>query len=253
MRRLCSLWAAGLCLCLSLRAAPHCPRPPTPEGSAYPRPHASNRPTARGIADDVNATRRTVTSTRMTPTRPRAASTRLLAALLAHAAADSPADLAARYDAPACRDAMRRALDPSGAFDTSRWRAVSRNWVQQDGALFDTPRPALYVRNQKVASEMILSSGRTSPFGPRAKLLHAGRFPGPTKVAALRYDKPAALPDDAYLVFSIVGEPSRTALKGYPQPCRNLLREILFRRLHGISTSWPRRRRDAPPQKTSTE
>ena len=95
---------------------------------------------------------------------------------------------------------------------------------------------------------MILSSVRTSPFGPRAKLLHAGRFPGPTKVAALRYDKPAALPDDAYLVFSIVGEPSRTALKGYPQPCRNLLREILFRRLHGISTSWPRRRRDAPPR-----
>jgi hypothetical protein len=73
--------------------------------------------------------------------------------------------LAARYDAPACRSAMRRMLDPTGAFAGSRWAKTSRNWVQQDGALYNGT--ILYVRNQKVGSEMIMSSARHSPLGPQ--------------------------------------------------------------------------------------
>ena len=141
--------------------------------------------------------------------------------LAAHATAESATrTLAARYDAPACRSAMRRMLDPTGAFAGSRWAKTSRNWVQQDGALYNGT--ILYVRNQKVGSEMIMSSARHSPLGPQKPLDYAGRFPR-GDVPSLSYATPAALPAD-FFVFSIVGEPGTVAAKAYLEISRRRTR-----------------------------
>ena len=117
-------------------------------------------------------------------------------------------------------------LDPTGAFAGSRWAATSRNWVQQDGALFNGT--ILYVRNQKVGSDMIMSSARHSPLGPEKPLSYAGRFPRGA-VPSLAYAAPARLPDD-FFVFSIVGDPATVAAKAYLEISRRRTRPQKYER-----------------------